>query len=564
MRTTPHSGAYLSRIRHGAWRGSRRTWRRYKQAFPQSCLQWLRGTNQRMKLKWWIYVVLGAVRGVHAAVARGDQVLFAAAGVSTFSPSLRPSSEWPQRLQQQQHTTKISKITASIPLHKPSNSEIYVLSLSIGTPPQKQSVLLDTGSSELVVYDARAEQCRGGCGCGGGYAPPLTRRRTHEVAGESERFVLGFANESATATGRVIFDDVYLTTTITTATTIDSNDNNKNSSNEGCGGVGHAKLKLARHPIAVIDRVRILDFACEGVFGLAGASARQILGIPGVPHAMTLASQLISPPSSFPSSSSSDSSSSNDEGEGDDDNNAIEKQERMGFGIYLGPRSAELRETISQAGGCAESVNGVLDIVTIGEEHSRLRYRYAQNDSLNPVPFSSSSSLDDDENDHTGDDSYTITLLSISLPSAALPTFSAISTPPIPLLLDTGTLGIHLPDSLADTLARTITSLATYDPHAPGYIVPCTLLTSTRCVTFTFAADNGTKSVCVGIHELVRPHPQSPSGICLLDVIRESTYDVGNILGIAFLSSVYALFEPSSHSVHLAQAAYYDHLISAG
>ncbi|KAK7207022.1 aspartic peptidase domain-containing protein [Myxozyma melibiosi] len=415
-------------------------------------------------------------------------------------------------------------------------SAVYTITVGVGTPPQPQTLLIDTGSSDMLVFSAASKQCRSSSfGCGGGYNP--VDSRTSKNLDMS--FVFGFANQSATARGTFVRDNVHI-----------------------------GDFVVRDQPFAMIED-SVLDFDIEGVLGLGYKSKQQ-----SDFKYETLASKITAREQTASTM-------------------RLLSRPRPVFSLYLGSR--------------VEDVESGIDKQT-HDSHLSAYFRTSSSksnigkSSLVPQP-----SLDlgfIDETKHTGDmlafipcttaDDFMIRVHDInfvdsndrfhSLIEPVYPVSTAPvdnsdeAAPKLDMLLDSGTIGILIHDTVADAIAAAISADATYDESLPGYRLPCSAMSSPLQghLEFSFlvyqdSTDSSSpspsssfetfKTIRVSLAELHRKFVStsaSNDGQCVLDVVRESTYGVGNILGTAFMSSVYAVFDVDRHRVGIAQAAYYN------
>ncbi|KAK9377745.1 aspartic peptidase domain-containing protein [Lipomyces chichibuensis] len=380
----------------------------------------------------------------------------------------------------------------------------YTVAVGVGTPPQIQSLLIDTGSSDLLVFSSASQQCRASpWGCGGGYNPVASS--TYESLDKS--FVFGFGNQSDTARGSFVKDDVLL-----------------------------GDYLVRGQQFALVED-SILDFDIEGVLGLGYKSMQQ-----AEVKYDTVASKLYS----------------------------YDVNPKPIYSLYLDSRHRHERpRQISEK-------SFKPGITNISECSSRRP---------NPCALPKAS-LDlgfVDALKHVGDlmefipctskHEFSVALSDITVPSSSaskpVSLVDKVGSGMLNVLLDSGTIGILITDNIADAIARRISPLAVYDNSLPGYRVPCSPIpiSAGGYFEFTFSIDQTvaltkSKTVKVSFSELYRAlnttsHTPGDKK-CMLDIIRESTYGIGNILGTAFLSSVYAVFDVEEHRVGIAQASYYN------
>ncbi|KAK9322444.1 aspartic peptidase domain-containing protein [Lipomyces orientalis] len=401
-----------------------------------------------------------------------------------------------------EHKPKLGTDSVNVSHH----SAIYTVSVGVGTPPQMQSLLIDTGSSDLVVFSSASKQCReSSWGCGGGYNPLASS--TYEKLGMP--FVVGFGNQSNTARGSFVRDDVLL-----------------------------GEFLIRKQQLAMVED-SILDFDIEGVLGLGYKSMQQTEEKYG-----PIASQIYS----------------ND------------LRRKPVYSLYLDSRHRKdpLRPRSENA----------LKSAFI----NMLEYPSTQSDPQ-VLPQASLDLGIIDTSKHVGDQmsfipctsehGFSVRLNDISFRGSSGLTvsksFSVLDRQAhgeLDVLLDSGTIGILLIDDIADAMARRISPLTIYDDSLPGYRLPCSAIPTSgdSYFEFTFSADfattsSSTKTVKVAFSELYRELSTASNTpgdkMCMLDIVRESTYSIGNILGTAFLSSVYAVFDVEEHRVGIAQATYY-------
>ncbi|KAK9493495.1 aspartic peptidase domain-containing protein [Lipomyces doorenjongii] len=374
----------------------------------------------------------------------------------------------------------------------------YTVAVGIGTPPQMQSLLIDTGSSDLVVFSSASQQCRASpWGCGGGYNPLASS--TSENLEKS--FVFGFGNQSDTARGSFVRDDMLL-----------------------------GDYLVRGQQFALVED-SILDFDIEGVLGLGYKSMQQ-----AEVKYETVASKLYS----------------------------YDVNPKPIYSLYLDSRHGHERpgqksEKPFQPGITSISENSYslpkasLDLGFIDD----LKHF---GDSMTFIPCTSKHEFSVALSD--------ITVSSFST-SKSVSLVDKKGSEMLNVLLDSGTIGIIITDNIADAIARRISPLAAYDNSLPGYRLPCSSIPNTTggYFEFTFSIDQTialtkSKTVKVAFSELCRElnttsHTPDDKK-CMLDIVRESTYGIGNILGTAFLSSVYAVFDVEEHRVGIAQASYYN------
>lgn len=309
-----------------------------------------------------------------------------------------------------------------------SHGLIYTIRIGVGSPPQEQELLLDTGSSDMVIFDQESNQCRQSqWGCGGGFTPSSSR--TFQSTASS--FEIGYGNQPSTARGLLMSDRVE---------------------------IGSASF---RQQIALVDHA-LLDFDSTGVFGLNHRNKQQV------------ARKHSTPLENIPGQNM--------------------------FSLHFGSRKT--------SGGATIAFNKIDSSKFTGD----LKY----------VPF-------------VQKEDYVVTLTNIN----------GISEEPIDVLLDSGSIGLMIEDDVADRMAAAISSEATYDASLPAYRVPCGLQGDFK---FSF----GSSEVSVHFDEVIREIDENQ---CVADIVRESTYGIGNILGLAFFSSVYSVFDADAGKVGLAQAA---------
>ncbi|KAK9455390.1 aspartic peptidase domain-containing protein [Dipodascopsis uninucleata] len=399
-------------------------------------------------------------------------------------------------------------------------SAIYTITVGVGSPPQEQSLLLDTGSSDLMIFAASSSQCqKSSWGCGGGYNPSASS--TFKNLNMS--FLFGFGNESATARGSFVQDHVHL-----------------------------GDYVIENQPIAMVED-SILDFDIEGVLGL-GYQNRQQSDF----KYDTIASRFYS-------------------------KDGLSKKPI--YSLYLDSRRR----------------SPTLEVSNTKLKHKNIRFaKREKEDDIDRTDKFPQASLDVgfiDSNKYRGDmiafvpfttkDDFTVKIESIKFQNGTKlasrsrklrrqASYSEITRrdgSPIETeaLLDSGTVGIHLDDDIADNFAKCISRDAIYDESLPGYRIPCSAVINDNkdmseqdYFQFEFPVDYASglenirnkKIIKVSISELFRT--TSDGSQCMLDIVRESTYGVGNILGTAFLSSVYAVFDFTQNRVGLAQATYYE------
>ncbi|KAK9378302.1 aspartic peptidase domain-containing protein [Kockiozyma suomiensis] len=404
------------------------------------------------------------------------------------------------------------------------SSAVYTITVGVGSPPQLQTLLVDTGSADMLVFSSSSKQCRSSAfGCGGGYNP-LDSRTSHNL---DMSFVFGFANQSATARGSFVRDDVHI-----------------------------GKFLVRDQPFAMIED-SVLDFDIEGVLGL-GYKSRQQSDF----KYETLASKITTAADQRIES-----------------NMRVLSNPHPMFALYLGSRN--------------EDHDSGIDVSTSSHSSRLSAYfklvKNSQKKNLLPKP-----SLDlgfIDESKHAGDmmafipcitdEDFSLRVQDIKFVShnnatSLLPPTSNTkitsnseidSEPGIGMLLDSGTIGILIDDQVADSIASSIFPNATYDNSLPGYRLPCSSVSTHHQghLEFSFSvSSSSTKTIRVSLPELRRQllSSQQQDDECVLDIIRESTYGVGNVLGTSFMSSVYAAFDVDRHRVGLAQAAFYKHRLS--
>ncbi|KAK9247666.1 aspartic peptidase domain-containing protein [Lipomyces tetrasporus] len=398
-----------------------------------------------------------------------------------------------------EHKPQLDNISVNVSHH----SAVYTVSVGVGTPPQMQSLLVDTGSSDVVVFSSTSEQCReSSWGCGGGYNPIASS--TYENL--DMPFVVGFGNQSDTARGAFVRDDVLL-----------------------------GEFLISKQQLAMVED-SLLDFDIEGVLGLGYKSMQQTEEKYG-----TIASQIYS--------------------------NDLPRKPL--YSLYLDSRHR--REPLRQTS--EKSLKSAFGNI--------LEHRSTQSDPQ-ALPKASLDLGFIDTLKHVGDQmsfipctsehGFSVRLTDITFPSStgltASKSFSVLDKQAhgeLDVLLDSGTIGILIIDDIADAIARRISPLTIYDDSLPGYRMPCSAIPTSgdSYFEFTFSADfaSSTKTVKVAFSELYRELSTASNTpgdkMCLLDIVRESTYGIGNILGTAFLSSVYAVFDVEEHRVGIAQATYY-------
>ncbi|KAK9387025.1 aspartic peptidase domain-containing protein [Lipomyces mesembrius] len=380
----------------------------------------------------------------------------------------------------------------------------YTVAVGIGTPPQMQSLLIDTGSSDLVVFSSASQQCRASpWGCGGGYNPVASS--TYENLEKS--FFFGFGNQSDTARGSFVRDDMLL-----------------------------GDYLVRSQQFALVED-SILDFDIEGVLGLGYKSMQQ-----AEVKYDAVASKLYS----------------------------YDVNPKPIYSLYLDSRHGQERPSQKSEKPLKPGSTNISEC-----------------SSRRPSPYTlPKASLDlgfIDALKHFGDSmafisctskhEFSVALSDITVPSSS--TSKSVSLVDkkagemLNVLLDSGTIGILITDAIADAIARRISPLAVYDHSLPGYRLPCSSIPNTPggYFEFTFSIDQTialtkSKTVKVAFSELYRElnttsHTPDDKK-CMLDIVRESTYGIGNILGTAFLSSVYAVFDVEEHQVGIAQASYYN------
>ncbi|KAK9331364.1 aspartic peptidase domain-containing protein [Lipomyces starkeyi] len=380
----------------------------------------------------------------------------------------------------------------------------YTVAVGVGTPPQMQSLLIDTGSSDLVVFSSSSQQCRASLwGCGGGYNPVASS--TYESLDKS--FVFGFGNQSDTARGSFVRDDMRL-----------------------------GDYLVRGQQFALVED-SILDFDIEGVLGLGYKSMQQ-----AEVKYDTVASKLYS----------------------------YDVNPKPIYSLYLDSRHRQERPRQMSEKSFKPG------ITNISECSSRRPNPYA-------LPKASLDLGFIDALKHVGDSmefisciskhEFSVALSDITVPSSgASKSVSLVDKKAgtmLDVLLDSGTIGILITDNIADAIARRISPLAVYDDSLPGYRLPCSSIPNSAGDYFelTFSIDQTvaptkSKTIKVAFSELYRElnttsHTPDDKK-CMLDIVRESTYGIGNILGTAFLSSVYAVFDVEEHRVGIAQASYYN------
>ncbi|KAK9469632.1 aspartic peptidase domain-containing protein [Lipomyces arxii] len=392
-------------------------------------------------------------------------------------------------------------------------SVVYTINVGVGTPPQEQTLLIDTDNSDIVVFSSTSEQCRRSkWGCGGGYNPLASSTYSNVDV----NFVFGFANQSDTARGSFVKDDIWL-----------------------------GDYLVPDQQLALVED-SILDFDIQGVLGLGYMAKQQ-----SDSKYETIASKLFG-----------------------QNQQAIKPM----FALYLDSRRSESQ--ISKPS--ARSLTRV--------EKSAMFPKLLGRASTTAPPLLASASLDVghlDSAKHAGDmlafvhctseHDFSVRLSDLRMHNSSSSAANAVSRSLfnfdtdgyVDVLLDSGTIGILVPDSVADAMAASIAPTATYDTSLPGYRVACNAVSSARAdyleFEFTVAglgSNESSKMIKVAHSEISRKlnttlTQEQPDEQCMLDIVRESTYNIGNILGTAFLSSVYAVFDVDEHRVGLAQAAYY-------
>ncbi|KAK9240175.1 aspartic peptidase domain-containing protein [Lipomyces kononenkoae] len=384
------------------------------------------------------------------------------------------------------------------------NSAVYTVSIGVGTPPQMQSLLVDTGSADVVIFGSASQQCReSSWGCGGGYNPVASS--TYKNMDMS--FAFGFANESDTARGSFIRDDIRL-----------------------------GDYLVRGQQFALVED-SIVDFDIEGVLGLGYKSMQQT----EVKYD-TIASKLC------PNGLNSKPIYSL----------YLDSRHRQGQPRPKSEKSFKSRDkTISSNSSSPQAMPmASLDLGFIDA------WKHA-GDKLAFVPCTSKHEFSVALSDITiSRSSASSTLESVSLLNKNI-------RGKLNVLLDSGTIGILMPDNIADAMASRISSRAVYDNGLPGYRLPCVSIPNSASDYFEFSFNTDQtfafakkKTVKVAFTELYRELNTTTSHtnekMCMLDIVRGSTYGIGNILGTAFLSSVYAVFDVDAHRVGIAQASYYN------
>ncbi|KAK9462473.1 aspartic peptidase domain-containing protein [Lipomyces oligophaga] len=385
----------------------------------------------------------------------------------------------------------------SLPLQPASglyDGGVFTVEIGLGTPIQKQTLLVDTGSGSTLVFSAASNQCRvSNYGCGGGYNPVASMTSERKIGRsrkmEMGQVTFGFANVSATASGTVVRDIVYL---------------------ERPELVEFAMLEHA-----------LLDFDVEGVLGL-GMSTAQTQHHP-TPILSTLSTL----------------------------NHNGRTEYRNLFGLYFGSRRKNGLDSLD-----GQVFIPSLDLGVIDSE------KLLSHDDLHFIPCSSPNE-------------FQLVLSNIDLilaNKARVPILNSCSrsshscsqsvpdVDPLSVTIDSGSPNIVLPDHIAHRLATAISPSAIFDGSLPGFRVPCTLSLSLNSVEFSFMPTSASVAVnvTVAVPELLRSLANSPA-TCLLDIVPSSAYNnlVPAILGTAFLSSAYTIFDLDSHQIAFAVPPYY-------
>ncbi|KAK9479957.1 aspartic peptidase domain-containing protein [Lipomyces japonicus] len=370
-----------------------------------------------------------------------------------------------------QNLIQLQSKRASIGISR--KSAVYTVDVAVGTPPQMQTLLVDTGSSDVVIYSASSDQCLlSDWGCSGGYNPIASS--TYEKI--DHQFSFGFANHSNTIAGSFVKDDLIL---------------------EG--------LVVYDQEFALVES-SLLDFDIAGVLGL-GFKSRQQSDF----KYETVISNL---------------------------HNQKSINQGHVFSLYLGSRHDQ---------------NNKLNLPNASLDLGYLDPAKYAGDQMTFMPCKST-------------DNFSVQVSDIRFINKNNKFFqhggsTSNNFASLELLLDSGTIGIILPDNIADQIASSISIDAEYDLSLPGYRIPCNSMFKSRSsLEFDFMIDyegKNIKTIKVALPELGR-RLQIQNEMCVLDIVRQSTYGIGNILGTAFMSSVYATFDMEHHRVGLAQAAYYN------
>lgn len=144
-----------------------------------------------------------------------------------------------------------------------------------------------------------------------------------------------------------------------------------------------------------------------------------------------------------------------------------------------------------------------------------------------------------------GDPYNTLAITLESLSVTAHGSTHKIKSNPIPVVLDSGTTAMYLPNKLADSIAAAFKG--TPSPSGDGYIIECPKIGKKNKITYNF----GGATIETDINNYIFG---SADNKCLLGIIPSS--DVLSVFGDVFLMDAYVVYDLEGKEIALAQASF--------